>query len=80
MKLYHIRYPIFLNSLRSDMLGKNGARYMYTDYSFMRYSKSCNLKVLLYDFIPGGVVVGVVVVGVVVVGIPHPAGQVTWAM
>ena len=29
---------------------------------------------------PGGVVVGVVVVGVVVVGIPHPAGQVTWAM
>ena len=37
----------------------------------MRYSKSCNLKLLLNDFIPGGVVV---------VGIPHPAGQVTWAM
>ena len=58
------------------MLGENGAMYMYnTDNSCMRYSKSCNLKLLLYDFIPGGVVVGVVVVG-----IPHPAGQVTWAM
>ena len=51
------------------MLRKIGAMYMYTDNSFMRYRKSFNLKLLLNDFIPGGVVVGVVVVGGVVVGV-----------
>ena len=50
------------------MLRKIGAMYMYTDNSFMRYRKSFNLKLLLNDFIPGGVVVRVVVVGGVVVG------------